>query len=73
MRGGSAGRLGRTLAITVAAVALTAAVAFGAWHVVVGGLLNGNPRAAEFGAGLAGVASVLLVGLAIVVRRLGPS
>ena len=34
-------------------VVLVGACAFGLWHVVVGGLISGNPRAATFGALLA--------------------
>ena len=44
--------------------ALVGAFLFGAWHVVVGGLVKGNPRAAAFGLGLSAVTGVLLALLA---------
>jgi hypothetical protein len=44
-------------------------MAFGLWHLAVGGLINGNPRAAAFGAVLAALAGGLLAGLVIVIRR----
>ena len=50
----------RRLVLAVAAVVLAGATAFGLWHVVVGGLVNGNPRAAAFGIVLATVAGGLL-------------
>jgi hypothetical protein len=57
------------LVLTIAAVALSGATAFGLWHLVVGGLLNGNPRAAMFGLILALVAGSALVLGAVFVRR----
>ena len=60
--------------IVLAAVVLVVATAFGLWHVIVGGLISGNPRAAAFGAGLALVAGMTLVAGAVVVaglRRVG--
>ena len=48
----------------VAAAVLVGALAFGLWHVVVGGLINGNPRAGAFGVGLA-----LAAGIALLVER----
>jgi hypothetical protein len=53
-----------------AGVALVGAFLFGAWHVVVGGGLHGNPRAAEFGAVLAAISGAGLVGLRIIDRRI---
>ena len=60
------GRLAAALALVLGAVAV-GAVAFGLWHVVVGGLVNGNPRAASFGVLLALVATAVLV--AVVLTR----
>jgi hypothetical protein len=57
-------------ALGVAIIALAGATAFGLWHVVVGGMLNGNPRAAGFGAVLAiGAGSMLAFVVAVVRRR----
>ena len=50
---------------------LGGATAFGLWHVVVGGLVNGNGRAGAFGLGLAAVAGSLLVVVIMLRRRLG--
>ncbi len=47
--------------IVLAGIALAAAAAFGLWHVVVGGLINGNPRAGTFGVILALAAGLPLV------------
>lgn len=55
----------------IAALALAGASAFGLWHVVYGGLVRGNARAAEFGVLLAVGAGVLLVALITAVRRAG--
>jgi hypothetical protein len=60
---------GRRVAL-VAGLALVGAFAFGAWHVVVGGGLHGNPRAAAFGAVLAGASGIGLVAIATVARRM---
>ena len=60
--------LRRALAAVIV-VALGGATAFGLWHLVVGGMLNGNPRAAAFGAVLAIVAATLLGGTTAVARR----
>ena len=60
------------LVIALAAIALTGATAFGLWHVVVGGLINGNPRAATFGIVLALAAGVPLVTIAWALRRRRP-
>jgi drug/metabolite transporter (DMT)-like permease len=60
----------RRLVLLVAGIVLAGATAFGLWHLVVGGLINGNPRAAGFGAVLAVVAVVLLGGSIVLVRRL---
>ena len=57
------------LALAIAVVVLAGATAFGLWHVVVGGLLNGNPRAAGFGVVLAVIAGSLLAGAVVVLRR----
>ncbi len=55
--------------VIVAAILLGATL-FGLWHLVVGGFINGNPRAGTFGLVLALAAGVPLVaGLWIVRRR----
>jgi hypothetical protein len=57
-------------ALGVAILALAGVSAFGLWHVIVGGMLNGNPRAAGFGAVLAtGAGSLLAVVVGVVRRR----
>ena len=43
----------RRLLLVAAAAFLVGATAFGLWHVVVGGLVHGNVRAAGFGIVLA--------------------
>lgn len=49
--------------LAILAVALAGATAFGLWHLVVGGLINGNPRAGTFGFFLAlGAGSLLVIG-----------
>jgi hypothetical protein len=58
------------LALRLLAVILVAAAAFGLWHVVVGGLVNGNARAAAFGAILATASVVLFAGVVAADRRL---
>jgi hypothetical protein len=58
----------RIVALLLLAV-LIGATAFGLWHLVVGGLVNGNPRAAGFGAALALVAGALLTGSILIARR----
>ncbi len=59
----------RIIEVIVAAVLLGAAL-FGLWHLVVGGLINGNPRAGTFGLVLALAAGVpLIVGTWVVRRR----
>ena len=57
------------IALLVAIAALAGATAFGLWHVIVGGLLHGNPRAAGFGAVLAMVAGGLLMAVVTFLRR----
>jgi len=54
----------------IAAAVLLGALAFGLWHLVVGGLISGNPRAGAFGAGLALAAGIsLLVGTRVIRTR----
>jgi hypothetical protein len=60
------------LLLVIAAVALAGAMAFGLWHLVVGGLLNGNPRAGTFGLILALAAGLPLVLVTWTVRRRRP-
>jgi hypothetical protein len=51
------------LLFAVVAIAFAGATAFGLWHLVVGGLINGNPRAGTFGLLLAlGAGSPLVIG-----------
>jgi hypothetical protein len=59
----------RRLLVAVVLVVLVGATAFGLWHLVVGGLINGNPRAATFGAVLATGAGALLAAFAAWRRR----
>jgi hypothetical protein len=62
-------RPARTVLLIVG-LALLGATAFGLWHLVVGGLINGNPRAGTFGFFLAlGAGVPLLVGTWAVRRR----
>jgi len=61
----------RQLLALIVMVALAGATAFGLWHVVVGGLIHGNGRAAGFGIVLATLAGGLLGGV-LVVRRHRP-
>jgi hypothetical protein len=56
------GRDPRRIALSVAVVLLIGAMAFGLWHVVIGGLVQGNPRAAAFGVVLATAAGSVLTG-----------
>ncbi|MBA2382826.1 MAG: hypothetical protein H0V73_12015 [Chloroflexi bacterium] len=58
----------RRLVVGLIVVALVGATMFGLWHLVVGGLVNGNVRAAAFGAALAGVSGGVLAGL-VILRR----
>jgi FtsH-binding integral membrane protein len=58
------------LALRLLAVILVAAAAFGLWHVVIGGLVNANARAAAFGTILATASVVLFAGVVAVDRRL---
>jgi hypothetical protein len=51
---------------------LSGAFLFGAWHVLMGWLIKGNPRAGAFGLGLAAVTGVALVVMARLGRRLLP-
>jgi hypothetical protein len=55
-------------AAALVVLALVGACLFGLWHVVVGGLVNGNSRAATFGVGLAAASGTALV-LAWFARR----
>ena len=57
------------LVVLVIGVALAGAAAFGLWHLVVGGLINGNPRAGTFGLVLASSAGLLLLAGAWLLRR----
>jgi hypothetical protein len=59
----------RRVAVITLVVVLAGATAFGLWHVLVGGLVNGNPRAAAFGITLTSVAGAFLAGLLVGIRR----
>jgi len=60
----------RRFVLAVAIVVLVGLTAFGLWHVVVGGLLHGNGRAAAFGMALAASAGGLLAAGVLAFRRL---
>jgi hypothetical protein len=60
----------RRLGLAITIVVLAGLLAFGLWHVLVGGLLHGNGRAATFGAALAAAAGGLLAGGIVAFRRL---
>ena len=62
------GRWVRAL-LAFAAIALIGATAFGLWHLIVGGLVNGNARAAGFGLVLALAAGLPLIAGAWLVRH----
>jgi hypothetical protein len=65
----------RLLLAAWAAIAalLTGAFLFGAWHVLMGWLIKGNPRAGAFGVALAAVTGAGLAVSAVVGRRILPS
>jgi hypothetical protein len=60
----------RRLVAVIAILTLSGLTAFGLWHVIVGGLLHGNARAATFGAVLAAAAGGLFGAGFVVARRL---
>jgi hypothetical protein len=60
----------RRIVLAVAIAVLVGLTAFGLWHVVVGGLLHGNVRAAAFGMALAAAAGGLLAAGIVAFRRL---
>lgn len=51
------------------AIVLADALAFGLWHVVVGGIVNGNAAAARFGLVLAAASAALLIPAVAAIRR----
>jgi hypothetical protein len=60
--------------LMIAACAVVSAVLagmflFGAWHVLFGGLVRGNPRAAAFGVALAAVSGLALAVVGLLGRR----
>ena len=59
----------RRLVVVLAILILAGLTAFGLWHVIVGGLLHGNARAATFGAVLAAAAAGLLGAGFVIARR----
>ena len=59
----------RRAAILAITIVCAGALAFGLWHLIVGGVINGNPRAASFGITLAAVAGGFLLGLTAAFRR----
>ncbi|HEX3428409.1 MAG TPA: hypothetical protein VHS36_06345 [Candidatus Limnocylindrales bacterium] len=60
----------RRVLLALVLIVLGAAVAFGLWHVVVGGLIHGNGRAGLFGAALAGTSGMLIAALLLARDRL---
>jgi hypothetical protein len=71
--GGSSTRTAILLGGTITA-ALAGAFLFGAWHVLFGYFVVGNPRAGLFGLVLATVSGILLAAaLAIARRRIPPA
>ena len=61
--------VGRSL-LAVIALALIGGALFGVWHLVVGGLIDGDPRAGTFGLVLApAAAGPLIVGAWLMRRR----
>ena len=68
---GGTGTRGLSRAVLgLAALAAFGALLFGLWHVVVGGIANGNVRAASFGMALAAVSAGFLLSLWLLTRRL---
>ena len=61
----------RRLLLAIAIVALAGTTVFGLWHLLVGGLVNGNSRAAAFGAVLASMAGTALAVVIVAVHRRG--
>ena len=59
----------RRAMILAIAFVCAGAFAFGLWHVIVGGIVNGNRRAASFGITLAAVSGGFLLGLTVAARR----
>jgi hypothetical protein len=59
----------RRAAILAITIVCAGALAFGLWHLIVGGVIHGNPRAASFGITLAAVAGGFLLGLTAAFRR----
>ena len=59
----------RRLVLVAVVATLVGATAFGLWHLVVGGLVSGNPRAGGFGFVLAAIAGSFLAGLVLGLRR----
>ncbi len=59
----------RRIALVLVALVLAGATLFGLWHVAIGGLVNGNARAATFGVGLALIAGGLLSVTVRIARR----
>jgi predicted phage tail protein len=55
------------LAVLAVIAVLAGALAFGLWHVVVGGVIHGNRAAGQFGLALAGASGALLL-LVVAVR-----
>lgn len=55
--------------VAFTALVLAGACAFGLWHVVVGGVVGGNPRAGTFGLVVATATGAALVVLRQLVRR----
>ena len=62
----------RRVLLTIVAVGLLGATAFGLWHLVVGGLINGNAKAGIFGVALALAAGLPLLAVVWFGRRRRP-
>ena len=65
------GRDPRRLVLLLVIIVLAAATAFGLWHVIIGGLIGGNPRAGVFGVILGAVAGTVLATVIVLGRRIG--
>ncbi|MDR3544666.1 MAG: hypothetical protein P4L30_02720 [Candidatus Limnocylindrales bacterium] len=66
---GSLSRRAAIVAGGTVTLALAGAFLFGAWHVLFGWLVKGNPRAGAFGVALAAVSAALLWLEARLLRR----
>jgi hypothetical protein len=58
----------RAVVSAIVLLMLVGATAFGLWHLIVGGVLHGNARAATFGLVLAAGAGAVLAGVVLRTR-----